>query len=98
MPIRSTADLDFMLQDAGVPVVSARASTFGIFRNVDTIEQTDGAMMQKRGTTVMIRTGTVTDLAIELPITVNGTPYLVRSIDLQDDGTLTKVLIAEVKA
>lgn len=96
MAIRSNADLDFVLRDAGVPVVSALSSTFGILRNVDTVEQTDGASFQKRGTVVIVRTGTIIDLAIELPLTVNGGAYVARWFDLQDDGALTKILLAEV--
>lgn len=91
-----TADLDCILQGAGVSVVSAASSTSGTLRSVDTLESTDGLQIQKRGTTLLIRTGTIADLAVDLPLTVNGNPYVVRWFDLEGTGALTRILIAEV--
>lgn len=96
MAIRSDADLDFMLQDAGIPVVSAQSSTYGILRVVDAIEQTDGQPMQKRITTLTVRTGTIIDLAVDLPVTAGGTSYVVRDPNLESDGQLTKIHVAAV--
>lgn len=95
MPIASlSADLDAILLDAGVPVVSAASSTYGTLKQVDTVEQTDGDAIQKRGTMLRVRTGTIADLAVDLSLTVNGKAYVARWFELQHDGT-TQLLIAE---
>jgi hypothetical protein len=98
VPLISAADIDFLLADLGVVVVSAQSTTRGIPRVEDGIEQTDGAPIQRRVTTLLIRTGTITDLAEDLPLTVDGVSYVARWFGEQDDGQLTKVLVTAVTA
>ena len=97
MAVNAAADLAFALQDAGVPVVSAQSSTFGILKKADVIEHTDGADVQRRVTMIDIATGSISDITEDLPITVGGASYLVRWWQEKGDGLLTEVLIVEAK-
>lgn len=106
MAIDYDADLDFAFKDASganAPnVVTARASTYGIFDENTALESTDGDGLQQIGTTVLVRTGTVTDLTTDLPIAVNGVNYVVRwygpSPMARSDGRMTLIALTKVTA
>lgn len=100
MAIDYDADLDFAFRDEGVPVVTAGASTFGMFDENTALESNDGDGLQQIGTTVLVRTGTVTDLTTDRAIAVNGVNYVVRwfgpSPMARSDGRMTLIALAKV--
>lgn len=90
----SAAELDFMMQDAGLPVVFSRgattlATTFGLFDKKQILGQADGSYeVTGRDVTVTIRDGTQSTTTFEDTATIGGIAYSVRDLGLAlADGT-----------
>lgn len=79
-----------------VPVVFDGQNTTGIFSEEDHVVNNDelGAV-QIRGTSIGIMTGSLTGLAADSPIIVDGIAYEVRRFGKVHDGKLTIVEIVE---
>lgn len=86
----SVAELDFMLQDAGVPASFGATSTFGILHTESVPTMTEsGFGLNVYRTVLRIRPGTLGAIKTGSAITVNGVAYKVRNIgELEDDGLL----------
>ena len=93
------ADIDAMLDDAGVPVTIGDVSGFGIFDE----NSLEGAALfgldaQKRATTLLVRSGKFPDLYKFCPVSVriDGETRRFKADDsqLQDDGATTLLLLS----
>jgi hypothetical protein len=93
MPLDSAADIDAALQEAGVPVVSAGSSTFGILDESSALEMLGLSNVSRGETSVVIRTGTITDYEDLMPLTVDGRSFEARTLDPIDDGELSRVTL-----
>ena len=89
----SAAELDFMLKDAGQPVVFARAgktlaTTNGLFERKPLLGQGPGGYEDMGiDTTLAIRDGTQGTLTLEDTATIGGVSYKVRDLGVvQADG------------
>lgn len=93
------ADIDFMVDDAGVPVIIGDVSGFGIF-DENSLEGAAlfGLEVQKRATTLLVRSGQFPDLYKFCPVSVqiDGETRRFKTDDsqLQDDGSLTLLLLS----
>lgn len=90
-------DLPALLVDQGVTVIGADGTqTLGLFdqQNVQNLAPTTGALLDVLHTTVTIVTGAIT-VAVEDAITVDGTAFKVRNVNLVDDGQLTELVVAK---
>jgi hypothetical protein len=97
MPLGSDADLDFMLQDAGnaTQATYGTQSCYGVLEQSDVLEGSgDGAMIQVRATTFLFRTSALRDLVDNAAITIGGQRFKIRRNDLEDDGHLTRLILA----
>lgn len=91
-------DLCFIMSDVfSVPVVFGAQKTCGIVDVADhEVEDGSGRPIQVRRTALLIKSGSLTDLAIDSSITVDGDARKVRDISLREDGKLTELLLADV--
>lgn len=106
----SVADLDYVLEQESTRILLGTASAPCIFDQSDEPENVEhGLALQIRGTTAVIRTGTLAGLAIDAAVTVVDTQesgtiapptiltraFLVREVRAADDGNLTTIYLAE---
>lgn len=91
-------DLAFMMSDVfGVPVVFGSQRTRGILDVADhELEDGSGQPVQLRRTALLIKSDSLTELAIDSAIKVDGTSRKVRDISLREDGKITELLLADV--
>lgn len=99
MPIDFTADLDYILRDASgaqeVNVVLGYDSTWGVVDLMDDLLHEEAEI---RGTdrSVVVKTGALSELAIDASVMVDGVEYTVRDFArLEPDGALTRIWLAE---
>ena len=95
MPLGSASDVAFMLKDAGVPVSYNGTSSYGILDRSDALQSSDGAQVQVRSTTLLIAADAFTNVRDDASIVVDGRPYFIRWHDLEDDGALMRLVLAE---
>jgi hypothetical protein len=75
----TVAELDYMLADAGVPVVYGAQSTSGLLDVLSLDElMPEGIRIGERSIRVGIRDGSLTALVVGGAITVNGASYHIR--------------------
>lgn len=87
-----TAELDYMLQDAGTPVVLGAASTSGLLEGPDEeLFETFRVVGAKRS--VVIATGSLPGLEVDATVVVGGAPYTVRDYRAINDGALTRLFL-----
>jgi hypothetical protein len=89
----TTAELDFMLEDAGVAGVFSRgaatlASTYGLLDKKQIIGQADGGYVELgNDITVAVRDGTQGTATLEDVVTIAGIAYRLRNLGVaQADG------------
>lgn len=84
-------DLDFYLEDHGVPCVVAGGSLVGILNQDADIVQFDIGHAQSAMRDLTVKTSDVVALGIaaKVAITINGVGYEVRQLDQPDDGAFT---------
>lgn len=92
------ADVTSMLADLktlglGVDVVLGVNTTKGIVDQEDVLEDELGITVQKRRTTLLIKTGSISPKVSDA-ITAGGVNYIVRSVDLINDGAITKLWLS----
>lgn len=91
----SVSDLRFMLEDAGEVVVCGGISHFGIFDETATVAFNEANVeVQSRATTLLVESNRFPALAKLALLTVAGVQYQVREWAPEDDGYLTRVVIA----
>ena len=95
----TTAELDFMLADAGTPCVFSRggttlATTNGILDLKQLLGQgQDGLVPIGRDITLIVRSGTYGSARLDDTVTISGVAYLVRDLgDPHADGSRTLTL------
>lgn len=90
------ADLPALFGDLGVAVALGASTTTGLFDQgqVQRIAPESGLIENVTQTSVLIATGTLTGLAQDAAITVDGTVYRVRNWSPRDDGRLTEIVLA----
>lgn len=95
MSIGSTADLDAMLAECGVPCINGLSYFSGILNESSTMEQTDGMMVQVNETTLLCRTGAYGSLVKNAAILVDGIGYTVRRWEPEDDGGVMRLWVTK---
>lgn len=93
MSLGSTADIDFMLEEAGVAVTIGAVSDFGILDQSNVVQQSQGMEYQTRVTTLLVRSGLFT-LSNGVAVTADGGSYRLDEWQLEDDGKLTRLILA----
>lgn len=99
MSLGSTAELVWMLKDAGVPVSFGSTSTYGLFDRKPVISlDADGPLeLPTYQKVVRLAPADAAPLKTEDAITVNGVAMVVRHVgEVEDDG-LVDVFVTEVK-
>lgn len=91
-----TADVPSFFKDFGVPVVYGAQSTVGIFDENDApLAGAESSFdVNVRSSTVLIRAGSLTGLAADSAITVNGRNFVLRRLPLEADGKLQLLILA----
>lgn len=99
MSLGTTAELDFMLKDAGEPIAYGSApvqTTYGLFDRAPLQALTDaGLTVVGRKTYLTIRDGSLTGLAQDTAITVKGVTYSIRDIGFGDDDGTRKLELVD---
>lgn len=87
------SDIQYLLADMGVMVTLGAGSTKGLVDSADELVA-EGVVTGAIGLviSVTIKTGSLSGLAVGAPITVDSSPYTVRSVMRIDDGVLTRIL------
>lgn len=81
----STAELDLMLADLGVPVKYGSAAVYGLFRRAGDIVEENGVQVVLTTCRIRVRDGVLgSALQVDTDITVNGTIYNVVEIATAD--------------
>jgi hypothetical protein len=92
--IQTDADIDFMLKDAGVPVSLGNSRTYGIFRHASEMESDgQGGFVPAHHLILTIRQGTLSGVAEDVDVLIDGTSYRVRSV-LPPSRKLVRVAVA----
>lgn len=87
-------DLPALFADMGVTVVKGVESTLGILDDAENlVAQGLAPGMTGRGLALLLRTGALSNLAVDDALTVGGTPYVVRERLRLDDGALSAVAL-----
>lgn len=91
------SDLAVMLEGApGSAVVKYNgASTWGILDRGDGLQSSDGVQVQVRTTSLLIASAAFTNVHDDARIVVADVPYVIRWHDLEDDGALLRLVLAE---
>lgn len=91
-----STDVAAFFPDFGVPVVYGAQSTVGIFDENDApLPAAESSFdVTVRASTLLIKTGSLTDLAADAAITVNGRNFVIRRSLLEGDGKLTLLVLA----
>ena len=94
MPVFGAADLDALLAQMGVSVTYASTTVQGLLDREDLL-QTDpsGLQVSVRRTVVRVKTGALANLAVNSAITVDGTAYHIRDVNLEGDGAYTVIVL-----
>lgn len=97
MAIAFGTDLAALLAgDFGVDVVHGATTTRGILtRAGDFLRAPGGMAVQAQSDQVLIRDGTLPDLAVDDELTIGGIAYRVHEVGELDDGAGRTILIAE---
>src|SRR3954468_1136810 len=91
------ADLDAIFADPflTVAVSIGSSSTRGMLDQQDELIQNDaGGQAQARSTVVTIKKGSLSGIAQDVPIVVDGTSYKVREQALSEDGLMQHIKVA----
>ena len=78
-----------------VPVVYGVQSVRGFLDHATETYDAGGVPAQVAATVLSVRSASLTGLAVDSAITVDGTSYRIRSIAREDDGRTTRILLAE---
>lgn len=87
-----------MIRRFGVSVIAGETWTLGLFdatAQAENITGGDYAAMQVDAPSVLVESAKLPGLKVRDPITVDGRPYLVRSILREDDGAITRLWLLE---
>lgn len=90
-------DLDVFLGDMGSTIVfgTPPITIFGLFTQPDMlIPENLGVQVVQHERVLLVKTSAVANLAIDTPITVDGQPHVVRSLERWKDGALTHLRVA----
>lgn len=99
MSLGSADDVLAMLQDAGDPCTVGDTSGYGILDETVQVVGTDGMEVQKRVTTLLVRTGAFdlyngATVKARKPYATADTTYRLDEWQLQDDGAMTLLILS----
>ena len=94
----STAEIDFMLADIGVPVRYGSADVFGSFRRRGEVIEENGIAIALESDAVRVRHGAITGLLVENDISIDGAMYRITNIGLKDIEGLQRIDVVRVGA
>ena len=97
MAFGSASDLDYMLEDAGVPVAFNGVTSHGVL-HVEDVQMVsfDGGTITGRKHRVVVATSAFSGLGEGKTITVDGTDYRITQAWQAHDGKLTEVWLAVI--